>query len=106
MFFVIAGMQPKTRTLDGTPRRCPRCGLHQAITQRVDHYISLFFIPLIRVKQGNPFLYCQRCRQPVDNNGTETSIPPSNSPQKPVCRQCNRTLSPDFRHCPYCGRRR
>ncbi|MBR9981485.1 MAG: hypothetical protein KFF50_10710 [Desulfatitalea sp.] len=36
MSFVIAGVQPKTRTLDNAPRRCPRCGLHQAYTQRVD----------------------------------------------------------------------
>jgi hypothetical protein len=40
MFFVIAGVQPKTRTLDNVPRRCPRCGLHQAHAHKVDHYFS------------------------------------------------------------------
>ncbi len=106
MCFFIAGVQPKTRTLDETPRRCPRCGLHQAVTQRVDHYLSLFFIPLIRVRQGDPFLYCQRCHQPVDAMGTKTGGPPPDGAPKPMCRQCGRTLSSDFGYCPYCGRRR
>jgi RNA polymerase subunit RPABC4/transcription elongation factor Spt4 len=98
-------VQPKTRTLDETRKRCPRCGLHQAVTQQVDHYFSLFFIPLIRVKRGDPFLYCQRCRQPVDSMGAGTGGRPSNGPQEPMCRQCGRTLSSGFRYCPYCGRR-
>ena len=109
MCFVIAGVQPKTRTLDETPRRCARCGLHQARLQQVDHYISLFFIPLIRVKQGEPFLYCQRCRQPVDlptdTTGTVSGPQPSGGPQHPMCRQCGRTLSSEYRYCPHCGQR-
>jgi len=105
MCFVIAGVQPKTRTLDETPRRCPRCGLHQARTQQVDHYLSLFFIPLIRIKQGEPFLYCQRCHQPVNSSDMGTGPPPSDGPQKPMCRQCGRTLASDFRYCPHCGQR-
>lgn len=43
--FIIAGMQPKTTTLSDIPWRCARCGLQQAYAQRVDHYLSLFFIP-------------------------------------------------------------
>ena len=105
MCFVIAGLQPKTRTLEDAPRKCPRCGLHQAYARRVDHYLSLFFIPLIRFKKGEPFLYCQRCDQQVDSLGTGNGVPPSDGPPKPMCRQCGRTLSPDFRYCPHCGRR-
>jgi hypothetical protein len=44
MCFFIAGVQPKTRILNNAPQRCPRCGLYQAYTQQVDHYISLFFL--------------------------------------------------------------
>ncbi len=106
MCFVIAGVQPKTRTLDEAPKRCPRCGLYQARTQQVDHYISLFFIPLIRVKKGEPFLYCQRCQQPVNSRHKEPSAPSSAGPQKPMCRQCGRTLSSEYRYCPHCGQRR
>lgn len=105
MCFVIAGVQPRTRTIDQTPRRCPRCGSHQAVTQQVDHYFSLFFIPLLRIKQGDPFLYCQHCQLQVDSMGVETGPPPTDGPQKPLCRQCGRTLVSDFRYCPYCGRR-
>ena len=105
MCFVIAGVQPKTRTLDEKPRRCPRCGLHQAEIRQIDHYVSLFFIPLIRVKRGEPFLYCQRCHQPVDRMDTGSGTPPYEQGHKPMCRQCGRTLSSDFRYCPYCGQR-
>jgi hypothetical protein len=52
VMFLIAGVQPKTRRVDDNPQRCPSCGLAQAYTTRVDHYLSLFFIPLIRVKKG------------------------------------------------------
>ena len=43
--FLIAGIQPKTRRVNDTPQRCPACGLVQAYATRVDHYLSLFFIP-------------------------------------------------------------
>lgn len=104
MCFVIAGMQPKTKTLDSTPRRCPRCGLHQAYTQQVDHYLSLFFIPLLRVKQGEPFLYCRRCRLPVGPEGMHGDTG-DYSGTKPMCRQCGRSLQAGFRYCPHCGQR-
>jgi hypothetical protein len=46
----IAGVSPKIKVLDQNPRRCPVCGLHQAYNKRMDHYLSLFFIPILRVK--------------------------------------------------------
>ena len=61
MFFLIGGVQPKTVTLDETPGICSACGLAQARLKRVDHYLSLFFIPLFRVKKGDPVLICDRC---------------------------------------------
>ena len=109
MCFVIAGVQPKTRTLDAAPKRCPRCGLHQAYTQQVDHYISLFFIPLLRVKQGEPYLYCRRCGQPVDK-GYEQSHEQAMTPasvERPsrMCNRCGRSLEEHYKYCPHCGQR-
>jgi hypothetical protein len=66
--FLIAGVQPKTRRVDENPQRCPSCGRSQAYTTRVDHYLSLFFIPLIRVKQGEPFLLCEGCQRPANGS--------------------------------------
>ncbi len=103
MFFVIAGIQPRTRTLEGTPQRCPRCGLYQARTQQVDHYLSLFFIPLIPVKRGEPFLFCQRCDQPVAKDGEQSARAGDFSRQQRACGRCGRTLQSDFEYCPFCG---
>ena len=61
MFFLIGGVQPKTVSVDDTPRLCPACGLAQARLKRIDHYLSLFFIPLFPVKRGEPVVICDRC---------------------------------------------
>jgi hypothetical protein len=89
--------------LDERPARCPACGLHQARTQRIDHYLSLFFIPLIRVRTGEPFLMCDRCRQTGPGSGSEAQA----AAQRPSsrCRQCSRDLPADYLFCPHCGRR-
>ncbi len=89
----IGGIQPRTVTIDETPRICPSCGLAQARMKRVDHYVSLFFIPVFRVKKGAAFVHCERCRQPAGAGPT-------------ACGQCGRPLDGDFRFCPYCGARR
>lgn len=102
MFFVIAGMQPRTMTLDAQPRRCPRCGLDQAVHQRIDHYVSLFFIPLVRVKKGAPFLFCRRCQQAVATEGFGAT-PLTDG--RPACAQCGAAVDPGFAFCPHCGRR-
>jgi len=61
MFFFIGGVQPKTIELDEQPRICSSCGLCQARMKRVDHYISIFFLPILRIKKGEPFLLCEKC---------------------------------------------
>jgi hypothetical protein len=52
VMFLIAGVQPKTRRVDDNPQRCPSCGLAQAYTTRVDHYLSLVFHPLDPGEKG------------------------------------------------------
>jgi RNA polymerase subunit RPABC4/transcription elongation factor Spt4 len=102
MCFFVAGVQPRTRTVDPTPRRCPQCGLHQAELRRVDHYISLFFIPLFRVKEGEPFLYCRRCERFMADGRGAAPFTEAGAPSR-MCRHCGRQLEKGFNYCPNCG---
>lgn len=102
-FFFIGGVQPKVKVLDEKPRRCPHCGLNQAYLKRVDHYISLFFIPVLKVKTGEPMLICNRCAQPV-READPASSRHSPEPLK-ACRFCKRDFPAEFAFCPVCGRR-
>ncbi len=103
MFFLIGGVQPKTVTLDETPGICPACGLAQARLKRVDHYLSLFFIPLFSVKKGDPVLICDRCGAISFPDGDFREASPE--APKDRCRQCGYLVDRDFRYCPSCGRR-
>ncbi len=105
MFFLIGGVQPKTKVLDETPRLCPACGLAQARLKRVDYYLSLFFIPLFPVKKGSSVVICDRCGVTSPPEGT---VRPSTSAPKAgltLCAQCGAAINPGFRYCPNCGTR-
>ena len=100
--FLIAGVIPRIKVLDNTPRLCPVCGLHQAYYKRVDHYFNLFFIPILRVKKGEPFIMCERCERTVHefkedygNTWLET--------KEMTCHHCGETIERTFEYCPYCG---
>jgi RNA polymerase subunit RPABC4/transcription elongation factor Spt4 len=103
--FLIAGISPKTKILENTPRLCPKCGLAQAYLQRVDHYLSLFFIPLFPVKTGEPFVWCNRCEGRVDEivDPIREEYPMPRGKQMIACGGCGRALETDYRYCPYCG---
>lgn len=103
MFFFIGGMQPKTVILDDVKRLCPFCGLAQARLKRVDQYLSLFFIPLLRVKQGNPVLICDRCGAVSDPEGSNR-LSAKAAPHGSQCRWCGEGIEPGFNYCPHCGR--
>jgi hypothetical protein len=101
--FLIAGVTPKIKVLDNIPKQCPVCGLHQAYYKRVDHYFNLFFIPILRVKKGEPFIMCERCERTVhefeaDDGKTWPDI------KNTTCRHCGKTLDKTFEYCPYCGK--
>jgi hypothetical protein len=96
--FLIGGVQPKIRTLDQHPQRCSRCGLQEVYWQRLDHYLSLFLIPLFPVKKGEPYLFCRQCRQPAGPYGGADRRVSSTS-----CRQCGGELKSDYTYCPFCG---
>ncbi len=103
--FIIAGVTPKTIVIDDTPRLCPVCGLAQARLTRTDHYFSFFFIPLFRVKTGEPFLMCNRCERPVERFKKEARAPEPINAMTDTCRSCGKAIESGFKFCPYCGRR-
>jgi DNA-directed RNA polymerase subunit RPC12/RpoP len=98
----IAGVTPKIKILDQNPRRCPVCGLNQAYYKRVDYYLSLFFIPVLRVKKGEPLIMCDRCEQTFNEFGADFN---RKQQAATACRYCGKDVGSDFKFCPYCGRR-
>ena len=100
--FIIAGVSPKIKIIDNNPRLCPVCGLVRAYFKRVDHYFNLFFIPVLRVKKGEPFIMCDRCEKTVDAFGKEYNVW-SGKPET-LCKNCGKSLQKDFSYCPYCGK--
>ena len=98
MFFFIGGVQPRTITLDEPASRCDACGLHRLKRMRTDHYLSLFFIPILPIKKGDLFFRCEGCGAVAiePNSVGDVSQPAS-------CPECGRELDPDFRFCPSCG---
>jgi DNA-directed RNA polymerase subunit RPC12/RpoP len=103
MFFFIGGVQPKTVTLTKQTRVCPNCGHPEICQKRVDHYLSLFFIPLFPVKKGLPFWVCENCTTYFDDQGSLlTSV---YRDETKVCPHCGRRAGLDFIYCPYCGKR-
>ena len=101
MFFFIAGIQPKTIVIDSSPRQCPSCGLNQAWMKRQDHYLSLFFLPVFRVKKGLPFLECGGCGNLFPES--EESLETRGSPDF-QCPICHLPVEPTYRFCPHCGK--
>ena len=101
-FFFIGGIQPKTVTVDRQPRSCPSCGHVGVYLKRVDHYMSLFFIPLFPVKRGTPFLLCENCKTVIDERGPRTDF--ERPPAKNICPFCGGAVEGDFAFCPYCGK--
>jgi len=102
MFFFIGGIQPKTVLVDKQPRSCPACGHVGMYQKRVDHYVSLFFIPLFPVKRGATFLICENCHSILDESGSKMDFEQMRGENR--CPSCGRPINTDFTFCPYCGK--
>jgi rubrerythrin len=100
--FLIGGVHPKITVLDSKPEICPVCGLAQAYYKRIDHYVNLFFIPLFRIRKGDPILMCDRCERNIHELGEEYSG--WLEPMDKKCPDCGRSLHPEFRYCPFCSK--
>jgi len=97
MFFFIGGIQPRTVRLEKRDMACPYCSHFEVYVKRTDQYLSVFFIPLIRVNKGTPYIICESCRALLEGEkdaGEEIEH---------RCRSCGRPLDPSFLYCPYCG---
>ena len=102
VFFFIGGVQPKKVRLDRHARSCPSCGRMSLFHERLDHYLSLFFIPLFPVKKGVPYLVCESCDSGYKEDGTRLEEGRARFGRN--CSRCGRTLESDFIYCPYCGK--
>jgi len=101
MFFFVGGIGPRTIILNKEARGCPSCGRITAYLKRTDGCVSLFFIPVFRVKKGEPFLSCEACGSTFDERGERPH--PERSANALTCRRCGRPIEPDFKYCPSCG---
>jgi hypothetical protein len=97
----IGGVGPRRKKIDSHPRICSNCGLSQAYLFRMDDYLSLFFIPILRIRKGQPFVECERCGHLTDENGKIYT--PGTDIRVIRCHRCGETLEKEFAFCPYCG---
>jgi RNA polymerase subunit RPABC4/transcription elongation factor Spt4 len=102
MFFFIGGIQPKTVILTKQARVCPHCGHPEICRKRVDNYLSLFFIPLFRVKKGIPFWICDNCKTYFDD--WASPLTPVKRTDTKTCSFCDRAVGADYIYCPYCSK--
>jgi RNA polymerase subunit RPABC4/transcription elongation factor Spt4 len=106
MFFFIGGIQPRTTVIERKPGTCPYCSHNDIRLKRTDHYLALFFIPLVRVKKGMPYLTCDHCSTILNETGSYTAPGGWNTTREKRCDSCGREMETDFTYCPYCGEKR
>jgi hypothetical protein len=122
MFFFIGGLQPRREVLDPGPLRCPRCGRRSARIEQVRSYLSLFFVPLVPVRRGDPYLICDHCGAvqtlhgdspagfpeayaPETYDGLDEELEPGLDDNPLSCPECGGPIEPEFDFCPYCGKK-
>ena len=97
----IGGIGPREKRLEEQPRLCSNCGLSRAYLTRLDDYFSLFFIPVLRIRKGEPVIKCERCGHVAAEDGRIYSS--GIDLRRPRCQRCGAALQGDFRYCPQCG---
>ena len=97
----IGGVGPRRKKLESQARICSNCGLSQAYLVRTDQYLSLFFLPILRIRKGQSFVECERCGHITDETGKVYAS--STDPRPFQCHRCGQTLDKGFNYCPHCG---
>ncbi|MCP4158348.1 MAG: zinc ribbon domain-containing protein [bacterium] len=103
----IGGYQPKTVRLAKAVQACPHCAQYDVYQKRIDHYISLFFIPVLRMKKGSPFTACENCGahfQDKDIRSGSVAGGDTGASIDNYCPSCRVVLEPQFSFCPHCGK--
>ena len=121
MFFFIGGLEPRREVLDPGPLPCPSCGQRAARIERLRSYLSLFFVPLVPLRKGEPYLSCASCGAvrplrgegavgfpeaytPETYDGLDQELTGELGPESPLtCPECGGPTEPEFDYCPYCG---
>lgn len=123
MFFFIGGVTPRPVTEERRPLQlCPACETAGGVERRrVDHSLSVFFVPLLTVHRGAPFLACTHCGwtefdsnsggglggagrgivEDADGDGGSKVAAPRTGAQ--CCAQCGTRVDPAWSFCPFCG---
>jgi len=71
----------------------------------LDHYLSLFFIPIIPIKRGERFIECNRCGGIFSEIGRPEPRPSFQFQNEKICPRCGEEISQEFKFCPYCGQK-
>jgi RNA polymerase subunit RPABC4/transcription elongation factor Spt4 len=98
VFFLIGGLGPRETVLKEPAAACPACGRPAFRSARLDQYLTLFFIPVLRVRKGTPYRICSAC-------GARDEAAAGWPDRTRACRVCGRRLEADFAFCPRCGAR-
>lgn len=120
MFFFLGGLTQKRVLFPRLPKellsknsnadrllfRCIPCQrMTKPIAIRFDQWISIFFIPLVRVQTGTPLLACSLCQTPYLNHPDFTDKwRDSTDKIGNVCIECGYDgIEKSFKYCPECG---
>ena len=98
----VSAAHKRAATAERKDVRCPACGHVGVYQKRVDHYVSLFFIPLFPIKRGAPFLMCDQCNTILDEQGARMDFEQVRG--KSRCPSCGRSVDSGFSFCPHCGK--
>ncbi len=102
----IGGYQPKTVRLAKAVQACPDCAQSEVYQKRIDHYISLFFFPVLRMKKGSPFTAFENCGahfQDKDIRSGGVTAGDTGTSIENHCPACRVVLEAHFAYCPQCG---
>ncbi|GBF90225.1 hypothetical protein Rsub_03358 [Raphidocelis subcapitata] len=105
MFVFVGGVSPHAVSRDLPARECPACGAVGAMQERrVDSDLSLFFVRVLTLERGAPFLACTRCGWTSMAGSGGNGAPAAGAvAQGPACPHCGSDVQRGWQWCPFCG---